>query len=140
MTSDEHATSALAHAKIAVSVWAPQPYDEPGDGPALVRIHVEETFDGDIAGSGVASFLQVLRTDGSASFCAIELFTGVLSGRKGGFVLQDAGTLDADGSVSGSWFVVPGSGTRELVGLRGEGGFVAAVGESADARLNYWFE
>jgi hypothetical protein len=36
--------------------------------------------------------------------------------------------------------VIPGSGTAELVGLRGEGGFRASLGEGAQVHLDYWFE
>jgi len=43
-------------------------------------------------------------------------------------------------SVSGTWFVVPGSGTGELRGLRGEGGFKAELGQRADITPDYWFE
>lgn len=42
--------------------------------------------------------------------------------------------------MSGTWFVVAGSGTGELSGLRGEGGFRAALGENAQVTLDYWFE
>jgi hypothetical protein len=42
--------------------------------------------------------------------------------------------------VKGDWFVVPGSGTGELAGLRGEGGFQAELGQHADVTLDYWFE
>jgi Protein of unknown function (DUF3224) len=35
---------------------------------------------------------------------------------------------------------VPGSGTGELTGLRGGGGFRANLGENADIHLEYWFE
>jgi hypothetical protein len=65
--------------------------------------------------------------------------TARLGGRSGTFVFQDEGTLK-DGTVSGTWFVVPGSGTGELGGLRGEGGFTATLGEGADITLDYWFE
>ena len=129
-----------ASASIAVAVWAPEAYDESGDGPKLVRIHVEESFSGDLAGRGVAEMLQVLRADGSASFCALERVTGSLGGRSGSFVLQDTGDLTSDGQVTGSWFVVPGSGTGDLGGLRGEGGFDAKLGEHAAATLAYWFD
>jgi hypothetical protein len=129
-----------AHARIAVAVWQPEPYDQPADGPALVRIHVEESFTGDISASGVATFLQALQPDGSGSFCGLERVTGAIDGRAGTFVLEDAGTLTSEGSVSGTWFVVPGSGTGELAGLRGEGGFSAALGQNADVELTYWFE
>jgi hypothetical protein len=42
--------------------------------------------------------------------------------------------------VAGDWFVVPGSGTGELAGLRGEGGFRANLGENAKVHLDYWFD
>jgi hypothetical protein len=129
-----------ATASIAVSVWDPQPYDEPGAGPALVRIRVEESFTGDLAGRGVATMLQALRPDGSASFCALERIDGTLGDRAGSFVLQDTGELSADGHVIGTWFVVPGSATGELAGLRGDGGFDAQLGQHAAATLSYWFE
>jgi hypothetical protein len=83
--------------------------------------------------------LQAVRKDGSASFVGIERVTGKIAGRQGSFLLQDAGTLEGD-TVKGDWFVVPGSGTGELSGLRGEGGFTAALGERADITLDYWFE
>ena len=65
--------------------------------------------------------------------------TGELAGREGTFVLQDAGTVDGS-IVSGDWFVVPGSGTGQLAGLRGDGGFRANLGEGAEVHLDYWFE
>ncbi len=129
-----------ATSEITVTAWAPEPYDEPATGPALVRIHVEESFTGDLEGTGIATMLQVLRDDGSASFCALERVSGTLAGRTGTFVLQDTGELAADGHVVGTWFVVPGSGTGGLAGVRGEGGFDAQLGQHAQARIDYWFE
>jgi hypothetical protein len=52
---------------------------------------------------------------------------------------QDAGTV-VGSTVSGEWFVVPGSGTGDLTGLRGDGGFTAQLGENAEIHLDYWFE
>jgi Protein of unknown function (DUF3224) len=104
-----------------------------------VKIHVEEEFSGDIEGSGVVEFLQAERADGSASFVGIERVTGNIHGRAGTFLLQDQGTLEG-GTVSGTWLVVPGSGTGELTGLRGEGGFTAQLGQGADITLDYWFD
>ena len=131
---------ATAGGTIEVSVWDPQPYDSPDDGPQLVRIHVEEAFDGDITGTGVATFLQTLRADGSAGFCGLERVTGSVLGRTGTFVLQDEGELDETGRVAGRWQVVPGSGTGELAGLRGTGTFSADVGQRSVVTLDHWFE
>ena len=57
-------------AVITVHKYEPSAYEEPPEGPSLVKIHVEETFSGDIDGDGVAEFLQVARADGSASLLA----------------------------------------------------------------------
>jgi hypothetical protein len=128
-----------ASAVITVHKYEPAPYDEPAEGPVLTRIHVEESFSGDITGDGVVEFLQAARPDGPASFVGIERVTGTLAGREGTFLLQDAGTV-AGNVVSGDWFVIPGSGTGGLAGLRGEGGFRANLGEGAQVHLDYWFE
>jgi Protein of unknown function (DUF3224) len=69
----------------------------------------------------------------------IERVNGSVGGRSGTFPLQDAGTVDGN-TVSGDWFMVPGSGTGELAGLHGEGGFRANLGEGAQVHLDYWFE
>jgi hypothetical protein len=134
MSDRTHATGA-----INVKTYEPTTYDQPAEGPALVRIHVVEDFSGDIAGEGVADFLQIARGEDEASFVGVERVTGTMGGRQGTFVLQDAGTLEGS-TVSGTWFVVPGSGTGELSGLRGEGGFKAELGQSAEIVLDYWFE
>jgi uncharacterized protein DUF3224 len=128
-----------AKGKIDVHTYRPEAYDKVDEGPEIVEINVTEAFKGDIEGEGRVRFLQTLRHDGSASFVGVERVTGRLAGRSGSFVLQDHGTADGK-TVRGQWFVVPGSGTDELVGLRGEGGFVANIGEGADITLDYWFE
>jgi hypothetical protein len=134
VTSKTHAIG-----RIDVKTYEPQPYDAGGDGPDLVEIHVTETFSGDINGEGVVRFLQAIRADGSASFVGIERVTGSIAQRDGSFLLQDAGTLEGN-RVKGDWFVIPGSGTGELAGLRGEGGFEAELGQHASITLDYWFE
>jgi uncharacterized protein DUF3224 len=128
-----------ANAVITVHKYEPSAYDEPAEGPALTRIHVEESFTGDISGEGVAEFLQAAHADGPASFVGIERVTGAVGGREGTFLLQDAGTVQ-NSVVSGDWFVIPGSGTGTLAGLRGTGGFRANLGEGAQVHLDYWFE
>jgi Protein of unknown function (DUF3224) len=132
-------TTTRATAVITVHKYEPAAYDETADGPVLTRIHVEESFAGDIEGAGVVEFLQAGRADGSASFVGIERVSGTVGGRAGTFLLQDEGTVEGQ-VVSGEWFVVPGSGTGGLVGLRGTGGFRANLGEGAQVHLDYWFE
>lgn len=123
-----------ATGRIEVKTYEPRPYEEPSDGPQLVEIHVTETFVGDVEDEGVVRFLQAARADGSASFVGIERVDGRIGGRRGTFLLQDAGS-----TVSGEWFVIPGSGTGELAGLRGEGAFTAELGQGASITLDHWF-
>ena len=125
--------------RITVRRYEPTPYDQPPDGPVLSRIHVEEEFSGDIEGTGVVEFLQAQLSEREASFVGLERVSGSVGGRSGTFLLQDQGTLRGT-TVAGEWFVVPGSGTGELGGLRGEGGFTAELGQGADITLDYWFE
>jgi hypothetical protein len=132
-------TTTRANAVITVAVYEPTVYDHPAEGPVLTRIHVEESFSGDITADGVVEFLQSSTPEDSASFVGIERVSGALAGRTGTFLLQDQGTVEGD-LVRGEWFVVPGSGTGELAGLRGDGGFQAKLGEGADVWLDYWFE
>jgi hypothetical protein len=138
LTASEQ-TKTRANAVITVHKYEPAVYGQPAEGPALTRIHVEESFSGDISGAGVVEFLQAAREDGPASFVGIERVTGTVGGRQGTFLLQDAGTVQ-DNIVRGDWFVIPGSGTGQLAGLRGTGGFRANLGEGAQVHLDYWFE
>ena len=57
----------------------------------------------------------------------------------GTFVLQGSEIVE-NGKIKATWFVVPGSGTGDLSGLRGEGGFEGAFGKGSDGTLDYWFE
>jgi hypothetical protein len=123
-----------ATGRINITKIEQTPYDETG-GPKILEIEATEEFIGDLAGVGAVRFLFVSRDDGSASFAGVERFKGTLDGRSGTLILQNAGTLER-GEVSGTWFVVPGSGTEEFTGLRGEGGFRTEIGFF----LDYWFE
>jgi hypothetical protein len=135
--SDQTKTSAKA--VLTVHKYEPKEYDKPAEGPVLSQIHVEESYSGDIEGKGTVELLQAARGDGSASFVGIKRVTGKIGGKEGTFLLQDIGTIEGK-SVSGEWFVVPGSGTGNLAGLRGEGGIRANLGENAQVYLDYWFE
>lgn len=127
-----------AVAKIAVHSSETKPYDQSAS-PALIEVYITETFSGDIEGESPVRALQVLRDDKSASMVSVQRFRGKLGGRQGTFVLQGSETVE-HGNISAKWFVVPGSGTGELAGLRGEGGFEGSFGKGSNGTLDYWFE
>ena len=104
-----------------------------------MEIHLSETFTGDIDGESTVRALHLQRDDKSASLVSVQRFRGKLGGRQGTFVLQGSEIVQ-DGKIKATWFVVPGSGTGDLVGLRGEGGFEGEFGKGSEATLDYWFE
>ena len=127
-----------AVAKIAVQSSENTPYDQSA-GPKLLEVRIVETFSGDIEGESQVRALQVLRTDKSASMVSLQRFCGKLGGRQGTFVLQGSELVE-NGAIKATWFVIPGSGTGELIGLRGEGGFEGSFGKGSEGTLEYWFE
>jgi hypothetical protein len=127
-----------AEAKIIVQSSEAKPYDQTAS-PALMEIRISETFTGDINGESTVRALQVLRGDRSASMVSVQRFTGKLGGRQGTFVLQGSELVE-NGKIKATWFVVPGSGTGDLSGLRGEGGFEGGFGQGSDGTLDYWFD
>ena len=129
---------ARAEAKITVQGAEAKPYDQSAS-PPLLEIRLSETFTGDIDGESTVRALQVRRNDQSASMVSMQRFHGKLAGRQGTFVLQGSEIVES-GTIKATWFVVPGSGTGELAGLRGEGGFEGEFGKGSDGTLDYWFE
>ncbi len=131
-------TRARAEAKIAVQSSEAKPYDQTAS-PTLMEIRLSEAFTGDIDGESPVRALQVLRDDKSACLVSLQRFRGKLGGRQGTFVLQGSEIVE-NGKIKATWFVVPGSGTGDLSGLRGEGGFEGDFGKGSDGTLDYWFE
>ncbi len=98
-------------AAFEITGWDQAPYDEPAAGPALTRATVRKTYTGALEGESVAELL----TCGELAYMGNERVTATLDGRAGTFVLQHGAW------EGGQWgFVVPGSGTGDLAGLRGD--------------------
>jgi hypothetical protein len=127
-----------AKAKITVQSSEAKPYDQTAS-PALIEINLSEKFAGDIDGESPVRALQLVRADKSAALVSLQRFRGRLGEREGTFVLQGSEIVE-NGKIKATWFVVPGSGTGDLAGLRGEGGFEGEFGKGSDGWLDYWFE
>jgi hypothetical protein len=138
MATTKAPTRAHVEAKITVQSSEAKPYDQTAS-PALMEIRLSETFTGGMDGESPVRALQVLRDDKSASLVSMQRFRGKLDGRQGSFVLQGSETVE-NGKIKATWFVVPGSGTGDLSGLRGEGGFEGQFGKGSDGWMDYWFE
>ncbi len=131
--------SVQANAKFQMKSWDEKPYDEIEGGPKLTRATVAKSYSGDIEGDGTVEYLMIHREDGSASFVGLERVIGSIGDRRGSFVLEHKGTFEG-GTAKATWSVVPGSGTGDLSGLRGEGGFASAHADEYAITLDYDFE
>jgi hypothetical protein len=125
-----------ANARFAIKTWDEKPYGEGQDQPKLTRASVAKTFAGDLEGEGQVEYLMMYRGDGSATFVGLERVVGRLAGRTGSFVLQRTGVFEG-GQAREIYSVVPGSGTGELHGLRGEGSSAVGHGTEFPFALNY---
>lgn len=124
------------NARFAIKNWDEKPYSEGQDLPRLTRASVTKIFTGDIEGEGQVEYLMMYRSDGSANFLGLERFVGRIDGKAGTFVLQRTGVFEA-GQAKESYSVIPGSGTGELRGLRGDGRSAVGHGMEHPFTLNY---
>ena len=125
------------HAKATFKIvsWDEEPFDEPECGPNLTRAHVKKSFEGDLSGTGNLMYVMTY-LDGGASFSGFEKVAGSLGGRTGTFVLRHTGSYDGEKATT-ECEVVPGSGTDQLAGLSGTGGFSAGHAEEHEMTLDY---
>ncbi len=125
-----------ANAHFAIKNWDEKPYSEGSGLPKLTRATVTKTFTGEITGDGKVEYLMMYRSDGSAVMVGFERVTGQIGGKSGSFVLQRSGAFE-NGVAKEAYVVVPGSGTGELAGLRGEGTTAVGHGMEHPWSLNY---
>ena len=130
---------AKAIAAFEIKSWSEKPYNEGTGLPKLTHASVAKSFLGDIEGESTLQYLMMYREDGSASFVGLERIVGRLGERSGSFVLQHIGTFEG-GVAKAHYVVVPGSGTGELRGLRGEGNFALGHAQQYPLLLDYDFE
>jgi hypothetical protein len=128
-----------AKATFTLSSWDEKPYNEMQGEPKLTRVSVTKSYQGEIVGEGKLEYLMMYRDDGSASFIGLERVVGSVGGRSGSFVLQHSGTFKG-GIATVTLLVVPGSGTGDLRGLRGNGGFAVGHQPPYSMTLDYDFE
>ncbi|MFD9084266.1 DUF3224 domain-containing protein [Streptomyces erythrochromogenes] len=111
--------------------WEESPVGALDAAPRLARARVANTFTGGVEAAGTSCDYTIAYTgESTGSYSGMELLSGSVDGRKGSFVLEERGTFDAGGTVC-RFEVVPGSGTGDLVGLTGSGGFTYRHGDTS---------
>ncbi len=121
-----------------IKKWEEQAYHESGDGAKMTAAHVSFLYHGAIEGESIMEYLMTYRPDGTGVYIGLERIAGSIDGRAGSFVLQHAGTFAADG-VTGTYLVVPDSGTDDLRGLRGGGNLSISGAGPYPLALDYDF-
>ncbi|MCI3153567.1 DUF3224 domain-containing protein [Streptomyces sp. GB4-14] len=117
--------------------WKENPVSPEDAFPRLAHATVVNAFSGGIeAEATVCDYTIAYDTAATGTFAGMELVTGQVDGRSGAFVLEERGRFADDGTVHCAFEVVAGSGTGELAGLRGTGGFTYRHGE---AKVPYTF-
>ena len=124
------------NATFKIISWDEEPFDEPEDGPKLTRAHIKKSFHGDLSGTGNLMYVMTYLDSGGATFTGFEKVVGSLGGRTGSFVLRHTGAYDGE-EAKAEYEVVLGSGTNELAGLSGNGGFSAGDADEHDMTLDY---
>ena len=129
-----------AKAIFHIKSWDEKPYQEL-DGVKFTRASVTKTYRGDIDGEATSESLMFYQGDGSATFTGLERVVATIGGRQGSFVLEARGTY-RDGKATCDCSVVPGSGAGDLLGLRGEGRYVATHSDypTVSFSMEYGFE
>jgi hypothetical protein len=131
-----------AKASFALKSWDEKTWDgqvwDRVPGRKLTRAQITYSYEGDLQGEGTTQMLTFYRDDGTASFTALEEITGKLGGKSGSFVVQHTGSY-ANGVATSSLRIVSGSGTGELVGLRGEG-TSTAEGEKPSYPISFEYD
>ena len=126
----------VTNATFRILSWDEEPFDEPEDGPKLTRAHVKKSYHGDLSGTGNLMYVMTYLDARTASFSGFENVVGSLGGRAGSFVLRHTGSYDGE-TATATCDVVPGSGTGELAGLTGTGGFSAGHAEEHELTFEY---
>ncbi|HET6331136.1 MAG TPA: DUF3224 domain-containing protein [Holophagaceae bacterium] len=118
--------------------WDETPHDEAPGEPKLTTVHARNRYSGDWEGEGILCLLMAYVGDQAVHYTGLERVTGSLDSKKGSFLLKHDGIFE-DGLAKTTWTVVPGSGTDELAGLRGKGGFASGHAEESPVTLEYEF-
>jgi hypothetical protein len=129
-------TTSKATGTFTIKGWDEQPYAEAEGAPKLTHASVTTSYTGELEGEGTNGLLMVYQ-EADATYTGYERFSGTLGGREGSFVLRLEGGFQ-DGAARTTWTVVEGTGTGDLTGLRGEGGYLARQGEAEVAYELRW--
>lgn len=104
-------------------------------GAGVRRVLIRRTFRGGLEGSAVVELQTCVARETAFGYAGIEMFEGRLGDRTGGFAFVHIGRREDD-RLETIGYVVPGSGSGELAGIRGEIA-ISMADEGHDFTLTY---
>jgi uncharacterized protein DUF3224 len=108
-----------------------------GFGPeGCARVTIHRTYSGALVGESQAELLVCPTAEGVFGYVGFDHFKGRLDGRAGSFVYQH-GEMHDRGARRAFGFVVTGSGSGELAGLRGDLLISVSADGAHDLKLEY---
>jgi hypothetical protein len=111
-----------------------------GFGPqGCARVTLQRAYSGALVGESRAELLACPAAEGVFGYVGLDYFEGTLDGRAGSFVYQH-GEMHDPGGRRPFGFIVTGSGTGELAGLRGEVSISVSPGGAHEVKLEYAFD
>lgn len=128
----------MAQGTVEVRPGEETAYHEAAGQARLTHANGTQRFRGAIEGEGTIEWLMCYLPDGTARYVGLQYIDGAIEGRHGTIVMEATGVHDDTGSEA-SWKVIRGSGTGELIGLTGSGGFQAEGGRTVKYHLDYLF-
>lgn len=127
------ATGTLVH-----SHWDEKPYHDSGTQKGTIA-RIDAVFDGDVTGEAKTVYTMAYTEGGnSAHYAGHLLFDGKIGGRAGTFIIFEQGHW-GNGTANSTWQIVADSGTGDLAGISGTGGYVSKD-KSVNYELNYDFK
>jgi hypothetical protein len=136
------ATMTRAKGTYGIKAWDEKTWDgkdhKKQPGAKLTHAKITFTFQGDFEGEAQVQFLMDYRDDSYATFVGLQRFTGRLGDRTGSFDTTVNGVFE-NGAAKSTWSIIPGSGTGDLHGIKGEGSTVAHHGDTQPFTLDYSF-
>ena len=99
---------------------------------------MEKVYDGDVRGRSATLFTAAYdQATGQGTYLAMEAFEGSVDGRAGTFAYVHSATTSGSDRTHEYFLVVPGSGTGELAGMRGDGSLAIDAGGTHRVTFEY---
>ncbi len=124
-----------------MTAWKETPLRELEPPQKCTSVVAPGNFTGPLVGEGQTFYVLNYITEKTGLFSGYTFFKGKISDKEGSFaegsfVLADDGTFDTIAART-KWTIIEGSGTGDLFGITGHGGFSATEGLKVTFDLEY---